>query len=113
VDVGVVVEVLPPRVQHGEHADLGPEVPRVARDGEQRLGDGTEEKPVDETLVLQCDRADRVRKREDDVKVWHREEIAFLILEPLCAGARSALRTVAIPAGNGVHTITCLMGSDS
>ena len=43
VDVGVMLQVLPPGVEDGQEADLGPEVPGVGGDLLQGLGGGTEE----------------------------------------------------------------------
>ncbi len=48
----VMDERLSPGVQHGEEADLGAEVARVAGNGAQRLGEGPEEQAVDDGLVL-------------------------------------------------------------
>ena len=61
VDVGVVLEVLPPGVQDGQEADLGPEVLRVGGDLLQGLGGGPEQQAVDHPRVLQGDRAERRR----------------------------------------------------
>jgi hypothetical protein len=46
VDVGVVLEVLPPGVEDGQEADLGPEVLGIGGDLLQGLGGGAEEKAV-------------------------------------------------------------------
>ena len=53
MDVGMVLEVLSPGVQHAEQADVSTEMLRVACDLEQRGGAGTEEQVVEQPLVLQ------------------------------------------------------------
>ena len=53
-----------------------------------------------------------MREREDDVDVGHVEQLALAGLEPALPRLRLTLRTVAITARNGVHSITCLMGSN-
>lgn len=58
---------LAPRVEHGEEADRGAEMPRVGRDGVEGLGRGAEQDAVHEGFVLQRDRSNRLGDREDNV----------------------------------------------
>ena len=58
MDVGVMLEVLPPGVEDGQEADLGPEVLGIGGDSLQGLGGGPEEQAVDHARVLQGDRAE-------------------------------------------------------
>ncbi len=67
--VGVVQQVLAPAVQHREEADLCDQVLGIGGDGAQRLGGGSEQKTVDERLVLIGDGCNGFRQREDDVKI--------------------------------------------
>jgi hypothetical protein len=53
-----------------------------------------------------------VGQGEDDVEVWNGQQIGRARRQPPLFGERLALRTVAIATGNGVHTVTCHMGSD-
>jgi len=39
-------------VQHGEEADVGTEATRIGGDGEQCLGNGSEQDAVNETRIL-------------------------------------------------------------
>jgi hypothetical protein len=61
-----------PGVEHGGEADARAQMLRVGGDGGQRLGCGLEQQIVDDGLVLERDRADRSRQREDDVIVGNR-----------------------------------------
>jgi hypothetical protein len=54
-----------------------------------------------------------VRQREDDVEVRHGQQFSRARGQPFCARVPLALRAVPIAACNGVHSITCLMGSFS
>ena len=51
VHVGMVLELLPPRVQHGEEADLRAEMLRVSCNRPQRFGRGAKEDAVDDGFV--------------------------------------------------------------
>lgn len=83
-------QVLAPRVQHGEEADLGAQVLGVGSDGAQGLGGGTEEQAVDERLVLIGDGGNVAGQREDDVNVLCVEKFSATILQPLRASQRLA-----------------------
>ena len=52
-----------------------------------------------------------LRHGKDDVEVREREQFAGARRDLAVARLRLALGTVAVAAGNGVSTITCLMGS--
>jgi len=51
-DMGMMLEVLSPGMQHTEHPDVGAEMLRVASDLEHGGGAGAEEKVIEESLVL-------------------------------------------------------------
>jgi len=74
VDVRMVHQVLAPRMQYGQKANLGPEMLWGRRHVLERFGNGAEQHAVDDALVLQCDRRQCIREREDHVKVGHGEE---------------------------------------
>ena len=101
-------EVLSPAVQDGKEADLGAEVFGVRRDGFQSLGGGPEENAVDSLLVLESDRGNLFRHGEDDMKVRDLKKFGLAILKPLSAGKGLTFWAMAIPARNGVNSITCL-----
>ena len=61
----VMDERLAPGVEDGKEADLGAEVTGVGADGAECLGDGAEEEPVDDGLVLGGELGDRRGYGED------------------------------------------------
>ena len=98
VDVGMVVEILPPGVQHREEANVGPKVSGIPSDRTQRLGGGPKKNAVEHPLVLQGERAERVWQREDHVEVRHFEQVRGSRVQPLRARRRLALGAMAIAA---------------
>ena len=111
VQMGMEQQVLAPGVENGEEADVGAEVLGIASDGEQRLGRGAEQDVVDDLRVVEGEGGDRFRQREDDMEVLDGQQVSVALLEP--AGPRQGLAfgAMAVAAGNGVISITCLMGS--
>jgi hypothetical protein len=59
MDMRMVEEVLPPAVQHGDHAGLGTEIPWIGGDYTHGLRRRLEQDVVDGRLVLQGDRGDQ------------------------------------------------------
>jgi hypothetical protein len=98
MEVRVVMKILPPGVEHGKEADLGPEVLGIGSDGTQRIGGRAEEDVVDRGLVLEGDRRDLRRQREDDMEVWHGQQLGLPLVEPLRSCQPLALRAVAVAA---------------
>jgi hypothetical protein len=96
--VGMVEQILPPGVQDGEEADLGPEVLGIGGDGAQGLGCGAEEEAVDPSFVLGGEGGDRVGHGEDDVEVRGVEELGLTVLDPFRPGERLAAGAMAIGA---------------
>lgn len=89
-------QILAPRVQHGEEANLGAQVFGIGGNGVQGLGRCPEENAVDRRLILIGNCGNCFRHREDHVKVLGGEKLSATIVQPLCAGQRLALRAVAI-----------------
>ena len=56
VDVRVMLQILSPRMQHAEKADLGSQVFRISGDFDQGFGAYSEKKIVENLLVLQRQR---------------------------------------------------------
>ena len=69
------------------------------RRASQRLGGGLEQDGVDDGLVLEGDRGDRRRQREDDVEIGNRQQLGLPRGEPRGAGSPLALRAVPVAAG--------------
>jgi hypothetical protein len=79
-------EILPPGVEHGEEADLSPQMLRIGGNGLQSLGRCPEEDAIDHRLVLIGDVGNRFRHRQDDVKVLRGEKLGPSVVQPLSAG---------------------------
>ena len=95
----MIVQVLTPGVQHRDQADLGAEMFGIGGDRAQRLGRGLEQDRVDHRLVLEGDRGDLRRQREDDVEIGNRQQLGLPRGEPLAAGLPLALRAMPVAAG--------------
>lgn len=67
----VVVQGLTPGMQHGNRADLGPEVARISGDVAQRVGGGAEQDGMDDALILESDLRPQHGQGEDRVIVGH------------------------------------------
>ena len=97
-----------PGVEHGGEADARAEMLGVGGDGDQRLGRRPEQEVVEGGLVLERDRADRSRQREDDVIVGNRQKLRLTLGEPLPRRRALTLRAVPVAAGNGRRPLPAL-----
>ncbi len=61
VDMGMMLQVLSPGVEHAEEANLSAEVLGIGSDFQQRRGAGMEEQAVEDALVLIGERCQLVR----------------------------------------------------
>ena len=107
----VKFEFLSPAVQHAEEADFRTEMLGIARDFPKGFRTGAKQEIVEHLLVLQDQRGQMTRKREDHMNVARREQLLLTLLEPAVASSCLTLRAVPISARNGELSITCLMGS--
>jgi hypothetical protein len=85
-------------VEDSEEAELCAEVLGIGGDGAQGFGGGVEQDLVDRSVVVMGDGGDLLRHGEDDVEVWHGEELGLSVLKPLGTRQGLALWTVAIAA---------------
>ena len=69
MDVGMVLQILPPGVKHAEEAYLRAEMFGVARDSKQRFRSGAEEDAVDDLFVVEGDTGQFLRNGEYHVKI--------------------------------------------
>ena len=69
MDMGMVLQLLIPTMEHAEETDFRTQVSGIARHFEQRFGTGPEQQTVDDFLVLQGQRGEPARKGEDDMGV--------------------------------------------
>lgn len=103
----MMLQGLAPGVEHGDEADLGPQVLRVGGDPAQRLRRGAEQDGIDRLLVLEGDLGRRRRQREDDVEVRNRQEVGLPGSQLRGAGLTLALRAVSVAAGAGSGASRC------
>ena len=89
-------QVLAPGVEHGEKADLSPQVFGISGDGAQSLRRGPEQDAIELSLVLIGDCCNLFRDGEDDVEVLSVQKLGLAILEPLSPGERLAFWAVPI-----------------
>ena len=95
VNMRMKLQALIPAMEHAEEADLGTEMPGIARNLKQGLSAGMEEQVVDESLVLQCERGQFPRQSKHGMDIASGQQFPFARLEP--APARVALASWAMP----------------
>jgi hypothetical protein len=96
MQMGMMEQVLPPGVQHGDEADLGPQMGGIGRDDPQGVRRGPEEDAVDPRLVLVRDGRNRLRHSEDDVEVLRVQQLGVPVLDPRGPGQGLALGAMPI-----------------
>ncbi len=96
--VRVVDEAVAPGVEDGEEPEASAEMARVPGDLLQRVGRRAQKKTVHHFRVLQGQRRQELREREDHMRVGHRQHLGLARLEPAGLGTTLALRTVAVAA---------------
>jgi hypothetical protein len=95
--VRMVQQILPPRVQDRDETDLRAQVFRVGGNRAQRRGAGAKQQIVEHLLVLVRERGNGLRKREDHMEILDLgQQFSLPVFEPLRAGERLALGTMAI-----------------
>ena len=95
VDMRMKLQSLIPTMEHAEETDLGSKMSRIASNLKQGLGAGMKEQVVDEPFVLQGERGQFARQREDGMDIAGGHKLPFARLEP--AHARVALAPWAMP----------------
>ena len=98
MEMGMMVELLAPGVQHGEAADLGSEMLRVSSNVLKGLRDGAKEQPIEQARVLECQRPEVVRERKDHMTVGGLQELLFAGGEPRRLGRTVTFRAAAVAA---------------
>jgi len=96
MDMGMMLQLLIPTMEHAEEADFGAQMSGIAGDFEQRFGTGLEQQTVDDLLVLQGQRGEPPRKGEDDMDVGGGQKFAAARLQPLVTSVGLTLGTVSI-----------------
>ncbi len=95
----MMMQVLSPGMEHRHEADPRAQVFGVGGDLQQGFRRGAKEHAVNYPLVLEGQGSDHLRQREDDVKVFDRQQLGGALFEPRRAGSAPALRAMAIAAG--------------
>ena len=98
MQVRMMEQCLAPSVEDGEEAELCAEMLGIGGDRAQGFGGGVEQNVVDQSLVVMGNGGDLLRHGEDDVEVWHCEELGSSALKPLGTRQGLALWAVAIAA---------------
>ena len=99
VDMRMKQQVLTPRMQDAEEADLRAKVLRVSSDLSERLRYSTEQQTVEFDLVFQHKRVQLARQGEHDMEVRDRQKFALSGGNPTLTRLSLAFWAVAIPAG--------------
>ena len=92
-------QVRAPSVEHGEKADLGPQVLGIGGQLEQGFCRGPHQQAVNPAWILKCNRTEDPWERENNVKVRRRQQVSRLHLQPPRCRCTLALGTVAVAAG--------------
>src|ERR1035437_8136432 len=95
MDVGMMLEVLSPTMEHAEEPYDRAEVSWVTGSFEQRRGTGAKEQIVKQPLVLEDERGELVGQGEDDMEVRHGQQLCRTRGQP--PGPRVALAPGAVP----------------
>src|SRR5258705_8336465 len=98
MNVRMKVELLTPRMQHAEEANLCAEVSRIASHFEKGFGTGAEQEIVEDLLVLQDQWRQAAGECEDHVQVAGREKLMLTRSDPAFPCSDLTLRAVAISA---------------
>jgi len=97
VDVRMADQGLPPGVEDAQYANLGAEMSWIGRDFAERGGARLKEPRVQARAISIGQRPQPMREREDDVHIWHVEQIALARVEPALPRLRLTLRAVPVP----------------
>ena len=84
-------------MQDGETSDLRAKSARVRRQRRHRCCSRPKQDRVDEPLVLESDRGDRLGQREDDVEIGNRQKLGLARFDPGDAGRSLARRVEDAP----------------
>jgi hypothetical protein len=98
MDMRMMLQLLVPGVEDTKEANLSAQVPGMASDFQQGLGAGAEQQIVENLLVLQSQRRQKMRKGEDHVHVGGGQEFLSASLQPTVAGLGLTLGAVPISA---------------
>ena len=90
------MEILTPRVEHGEEADGRTQMFGIRRDGQQGFSDRPEENAVDSPGILQSQGGDLLGQRKHHVEILYRQQLGFSCGQPLRTGHGLTLWTTPV-----------------
>ncbi len=99
MQMGMVHQVLAPRVQHGQNSDFRSQMLRILGDLFEGLGSRLEQRSVKEVFVLQGETAQGFWQGKDHMEIGHRQDIGLLTGQLGGAGRALTRGTVPIAAG--------------
>jgi hypothetical protein len=112
VEMGMMMQGVAPGMQDREEAQVGAEMPRIAGDREEGFGHGLQQARLERARVLQPDRAEGMREREDHMEGGDVEECRCTGGQPRRVGAPLALGAMPVATGVlgplGVVTVVAL-----
>ncbi len=99
MDMGMVHEILSPRVQDADKPDLGSQALWVLRKFCQGFRNGLEQDGVEDFLIPEDKRIEQIGDGEDDVEVRYGEQVFSPVFDPPFFFEELALGTVPVSAG--------------
>jgi len=83
-------------MQHACHTDPCAKAFRVSSDGGHRLGGGAEQQSIDRLLIPESDTGDLGWQGEDQVEVFHRQQVFGPCRHPIACGGPLTFRAVPV-----------------
>ena len=99
MDMRMMFQLLIPGMENAEESDVGSEMFGIPSDFDQGFRAGAEQQIVNELLILQCERRQETRKREDDVNVARWQQFLTARFDPTVPSVGLAFWAVPVSAG--------------
>jgi hypothetical protein len=96
MDMRVMLQVLAPRMQNAQKANIGAEIQWIRRNLQQRCRAGTKQQTIQDALVLISEGGKLVRDCEYHMGIRHRQKLFGALCQPSVACAGLTSRTVSI-----------------
>jgi len=100
-----------PGVQHACHAHPRAHAPGVGRDGYYRFRGRLEQQPVDRLLVPIGDLRDLGRQGEDDMEIFHRQQVLGARFHPVARRRPLTLGAMPVFAGIVADVVVATFGA--
>jgi hypothetical protein len=82
MQVGMSEKSLAPSVENCHKTDVGAQVFGISRDLEEGLGGSAKQQAVNQSLILQGQRSEKVGQSEDDMKVGDGQQFGGTVFQP-------------------------------